>query len=318
MSDINQIDLRLVDTTILLVFLGAMRHRKATTVAAEMGLTQPAVSHALKRLRRLYDDQLFLRRAHGLEPTAFAFELEPKVRRILRLISETLDGPEPFQPGSANFDLRIGAFDYESSGLIPYLIADLQTTAPKVNVHTFPLDNQDALEALVQGQIDLSVGYFDFPTERESSFIYQKLYDETYVIAGRKDHPIFAEPLTLQCIASEQHLLISPRGPRRNLVDHAMALHGLQRQVRTVVPSLLSALPIIETSDQLVVLPKRVAERNADRFQFEFQDVPIDGGSFELHAVRHVRNARNPFHIWLEATLSRLLTGQRTPRVSKK
>ena len=167
MSDINQIDLRLVDTTILLVFLGAMRHRKATTVAAEMGLTQPAVSHALKRLRRLYDDPLFLRRAHGLEPTAFAFELEPKVRRILRLISETLDGPEPFQPGSANFDLRIGAFDYESSGLIPDLIADLQRTAPKVNVHTFPLDNQDALEALVQGQIDLSVGYFDFPTERE-------------------------------------------------------------------------------------------------------------------------------------------------------
>ena len=89
MSDINEIDLRLVDTTILLVFLGAMRHRQATAVAREMGLTQPAVSHALKRLRNLYGDPLFLRRAHGLEPTSVAHELEPKVRRIVRLLSET-------------------------------------------------------------------------------------------------------------------------------------------------------------------------------------------------------------------------------------
>ena len=98
MRDINQIDIRLIDTTILLVFLATMRHRKATAVAHEMGLTQPAVSHALKRLRNLYDDPLFLRRAHGLEPTALARELEPKVRRIVRLISETLEGSEEFDP----------------------------------------------------------------------------------------------------------------------------------------------------------------------------------------------------------------------------
>ena len=101
MNSINEIDLRRVDTTILLVFLGIMRHRKATAVAHEMGLTQPAVSHALKRLRNLYNDPLFLRRAHGLEPTALAHELEPKVRRIVRLISETLDGAEAFDPGTA-------------------------------------------------------------------------------------------------------------------------------------------------------------------------------------------------------------------------
>lgn len=297
--------------TILLVFLGAMRHRKATAVAAEMGLTQPAVSHALKRLRNLYGDPLFLRRAHGLEPTAFAYELEPELRRIVRLISETLDGPKPFQPDSASFDLRIGAFDYEASGLVPDLIADLHKAAPNVNVHTFPLDNQDALEALVQGQIDVSIGYFDFPTERETSFVYQKLYDETYVVAGRRDHPIFAKPLTPEGIASEQHLLISPRGPRRNLVDHALALQGLQRRVRTVVPTLLSALPIIEASNQLVILPERVAARHAGRFQIAFKPVPIDGGRFELHAVRHIRNAKNPFHIWLEEALGCLTSTER-------
>ncbi len=92
MRDINEIDIRLVDTTILMVFLSAMRNRKATAVAKEMGLTQPAVSHALNRLRVIFDDRLFLRRAHGLEPTALAHELEPKVRKIVSLISETLKG----------------------------------------------------------------------------------------------------------------------------------------------------------------------------------------------------------------------------------
>ena len=113
MSDINQIDLRLVDTTILLVFLGAMRHRQATAVAREMGLTQPAVSHALKRLRKLYDDPLFLRRAHGLEPTALAHELEPKVRRIVRLISQTLEGADEFDDIFWHVALLFGCFSCE-------------------------------------------------------------------------------------------------------------------------------------------------------------------------------------------------------------
>ena len=132
MRDINQVDLRLIDTTILLVFLGAMRHRQATAVAREMGLTQPAVSHALKRLRNLYDDPLFLRRAHGLEPTALAHELEPKVRRIVRLISETLEGAEEFSPDTAATTLKIGAFDYELTGIIPKLVAELRTDSPNI------------------------------------------------------------------------------------------------------------------------------------------------------------------------------------------
>lgn len=307
MSDINQIDLRLVDATILLVFLGAMRHRKATAVAAEMGLTQPAVSHALKRLRNLYDDPLFLRRAHGLEPTAFAYELEPKVRRIVRLISETLEGPEPFDPNTARLDLRIGAFDYESTGLIPDLVAGLSNVAPHVNVHTFPLHNRDALDALERGQIDLSIGYFDFPTERDASFVYETLYCDSYVLAGRRDHPLLSGALTLDRVCEARHLLISPRGRVRNLVDHALGLHGLQRQIQTVVPSLFAALSIVESSDLVATLPARVAARNVDRFEIQYRTLPIEGGAFDLHAVRHLRNAKSPFHIWLQQQLVTLV-----------
>ena len=309
MRDINQVDLRLVDTTILLVFLGAMRHRQATAVAREMGLTQPAVSHALKRLRNLYDDPLFLRRAHGLEPTALAHELEPKVRRIVRLISETLQGSEAFLPATATTTLKIGAFDYELTGIIPELVAKLRTASPNINVHAFPLQNLEALEAMVQGQIDLSIGYFDFPPNREASFVAEELYSEHYVLAGRRDHPLLSQNPTLDAIAQAHHLLISPYGPNRNLVDHALHLQGLKRNIQTVVPSLFAALSIIENSDFVVTLPSRVAHNNARRFDIVHKPLPIDGGSFQLHAVRHKRDASSPLHIWLMDKLRTILSG---------
>ena len=299
MRDINQIDLRLIDTTILLVFLATMRHRQATAVAREMGLTQPAVSHALKRLRNLYGDPLFLRRAHGLEPTSLAKELEPKVRRIVRLLSETLEGSEAFDPGSAATNLRIGAFDYELTGILPELVAELRTVSPGINIHAFPLQNLEALDALVQGQIDLAIGYFDFPLGGETTFVAEELCSEHYVLAGRRGHPLFGDELTMDEVAKARHLMISPHGPHRNLVDHAMHLEGYRRSIQTVVPSLFAALSIVENSDLVVTLPRRVARSNAARFEITHRPLPIKGGTFQIHAVRHVRDASNPLQIWL-------------------
>lgn len=309
MRDINQIDLRLIDTTILLVFLGTMRHRQATAVAREMGLTQPAVSHALKRLRSLYGDPLFLRRAHGLEPTALAHELEPKIRRIVRLLSETLESPEDFDPASAVTDLRIGAFDYELTGIIPKLVAELRTASPHINVHAFPLHNHQALDAMVQGRIDLSIGYFDFPLNSEASFVSEALYSEDYVLAGRQAHRLFADPLSLDKVAEAHHLLVSPYGPNRDLVDHAMHLQGYKRTIQTVVPSLFAALSIVENSDLVVTLPRRVAQNNARRFGLTYRPLPMQSGAFQIHAVRHIRDAKNPLHLWLLERLRKVVLG---------
>lgn len=307
MTDIKEIDLRLVDTTILMIFLGIMRHRQATAVAREMGLTQPAVSHALKRLRALYDDPLFLRRAHGLEPTALARSLEPKIRRIVRLISETLSEEEDFDPTETAIDLRIGAFDYEHATILPELVAELRRINPKIGIHTYPLTNREALDALVHGRIDMAIGYFDFPTKDTGTFIADPLCSEHYVVAARQGHPLFSGPWSLDQIASADHLLISPFGPVRNLVDHALQLHGLARNVQTTVPSLFAALSIVERSDLVVTLPSRVAQKNADRFNIAHKPLPLEGGTFDLHAVRHVRDAKNAIHGWLVERLAMLV-----------
>ena len=307
MSDINEIDLRLVDTTLLMVFLGIMRHRQATAVAREMGLTQPAVSHALKRLRALYDDPLFLRRAHGLEPTAVARALEPKIRRIVRLISETLVEHEEFDPQSTALNLKIGAFDHEQSTILPELVSDLRSINPNIGIHTYPIANRDALEALTNSQIDMAVGYFDFPTHNADMFVADKLFTEEYVIAGRKGHPLLKSEASVEQLAAADHMQILPYGPVRDMIDHALMRHGLKRNVQTIVPSVFAALSILEKSDLVASLPGRVARKNAQRFNLVYRPLPMEVGTFNLHSVRHVRDEHSALHIWLVQRLKMLI-----------
>lgn len=299
MSDINENDIRLVDATILMVFLGCMRHRKATTVAKQMGLTQPAVSHALKRLRTLYKDPLFLRRAHGLEPTAFAQDLEPKIRNIVSQISNTLEGQGEFEPERSIRTLKVGTFDYELTTFLPALVAKLRTVSPGIGIHAYPLTNLEALDALVDGRIDLAIGYFDFPANARDAFVIDQLCSECYVMAARAHHPIMQTLVSIEAFSRAEHLLVSPYGLVRDMVDHALQQSGHKRQIRTIIPSLFAALSIVEKTDLVVTLPERVAITNADRFNLHYASLPLQVGQFYLHAVRHKRDANSTIQIWL-------------------
>lgn len=308
MADIRDIDVRRIDATLLMVFLGCMRHRKATAVAEEMGLTQPAISHALKRLRSLYNDPLFLRRAHGLEPTALALQLEPMILQVVRLMSDTLTTQEEFDPATSKANLKIGAFDYELTTIVPDLIAHLRHVSPGISLQAYPLTNRDALEALVDGQIDMAIGYFELPPHSQDIFVTEALLNERYVVAAHAAHPIFAQPLTLESYATAEHLLVSPFGPMKTMVDYAVQVRGHQRLVRTTVPTLFSGMSVIEQTDLVVTVPERLAARFADRFNLVYKPLPFSGGTFQLHLVRHVRDAQNTVQSWLAQELKNVVT----------
>ena len=313
MRDINTVDLRLLDTSVLMVFLGLMRHRKATAVAREMGLTQPAISHALKRLRTLYNDPLFLRRAHGLEPTALARGLEPKVQQIVRLLAETLSDKGDFDPSSEAFEFRLGSFDYENATLVAQLVADLRTINPGIRLHAYPLTNRDALDALVQGRIDMAIGYFDAPLKDRDDLRADMLCIERYVVVARQNHPLLAGTMTLAQFAGANHLLVSPYGPVRTMVDHALQLQGLTRNIQTTVPSLFGALTVVEQSDLIVTMPCRVVSQHTQRFHISYAPTPFAGGAFLLHSVRHSRDAKTAVHDWMLERLRMLVNSNDNP-----
>ncbi len=307
---------KLVDATLLMIFLGLMRHRKATRVADEMGMTQPAVSHALKRLRVLYRDPLFLRKAHGFEPTAVARELEPKVRRILRLINESLHDPPAFDRDSGEVVLRVAGFDYELATILPQLVADIGDSKGFVQIVGLPSSGAEALHGLVNGNVDLALGFYELPpgNAASASFVSETLYAERYVIAARRGHRLFRGVPSLEDFAQEKHLLVSPGGMVKGMVDHLLQARGLQRHVVATVPSLYPALAILEQSDIVAFLPSRIADMNARRFNLQTAPLPIEGGAFPISAVRHARDAQSRVHGWLvEQIRERLADGEAAP-----
>lgn len=142
--------LRRIDVTLLLVFLGLMRHRKSSEVARELGLTQPAISQALKRLREIFEDELFLRRSHGMEPTALALGIEPAVAQAVDSLRAAVVLPRRFDPAEAQGLIRIAAFDAEQVVILPRLVSLLSRKAPGLKLSVQPFDRQAAVDALME------------------------------------------------------------------------------------------------------------------------------------------------------------------------
>jgi len=301
MRDINQADLRLVDVGLFTVFLGLMRHRSATLVAKEVGLTQPAISHSLKRLRKLYDDPLFLRKSNGLEPTALARRLEPEINEIVQMISSTLSAPDRFDPQADEHTMRVSAFDYELSAVVSPLIARLATTNPNIRIISLPLSSGQALGALSEGRVDLAIGYFA-PADLaagNAEFIVEHLYAEKYAVIARRCHPLFTNGMTIESYVEADHLQVSPAGDVRGIVDSILATRGLVRNIQSTVPSLFPALSIVESSDLVATIPSRIAVAYGPRFNLENFDLDIEGISFPVSIARHLRDARSILHDWL-------------------
>ena len=301
MSDFSTSELRRLDLTLLLVFLGLLRHRKALDVAAELGLTQSAISQALKRLRDIFGDELFLRRPHGMEPTATALALEVPVAAAVEALRKALGAARAFEPATAEGVLRLAALDAEQAVLVPPLVARLRALAPGLTLSVLPLGRAAAMEALAEGRADLVLGYvWDMPETISS----EKLYDESFRVAGRPEALPQAPALDLDTYCAADHVLISPGGDLRGVVDDQLATMGRSRRVILGLPAFLPALAAVAASSALVTLPARLARAFAPGFGLVTADPPIPVRRFSISAHWHRRNDADPRTLWLRAQLA--------------
>lgn len=303
MSDLSQNELRRLDLTLLLVFLGLLRHRKATDVAADLGLTQSAISQALKRLRDIFGDELFLRRPHGMEPTAVALALEPPVARAVEALRGALGAARAFDPAAAEGLLRIAALDAEQAVLIPPLANRLAALAPGLQLSVLPLGRAAAVEALAEGRADLALGFlWDRPEVIRSA----RLYEESFVVAGRPDALPQAPALGLDAYCAADHVLVSPGGDLRGVVDDRLQTMGRQRRIVLGLPAFLPALAAVAASGALVTLPARLGRRFAPGFGLVTAAPPLEIRRFPVSVSWHRRNDDDPRSRWIVALLQNL------------
>lgn len=300
MSDFSISELRRLDLTLLLVFLGLVRHRKAVDVAADLGLTQSAISQALKRLRDIFGDELFLRRPHGMEPTATALALEAPVATAVEALRGALGVARAFDPAVASGMVRVAALDAEQAVLIPPFAARLRESAPSLTVSVLPLGRGAAMEALFEGRADLALGYvWDVPEAISG----EALYTESFLVAGRREAMPSVPDLSLDAYCAANHILVSPAGDLRGVVDEQLEAMGRSRRIVLGLPSFLPALAAAAASGALVTLPSRVATSFAPGFGLVTATPPLEVRSFPVSVFWHLRNDADPRMQWLRSIL---------------
>lgn len=303
MNDIDKTALRRLDLTVLLVFLAMLRHRKAVAVATEMGLTQSAISHSLARLRTAFDDPLFLRRPHGMEPTAVALALEPAIRSAVETLDKALRPARPFEPASAEGTVRIAAYDNEIVTMVPQLLTRLGAVAPGLRLAVHALGRKSALAALDNGEVDVATGFFwDLPGTVNAV----ELYQQGYRVVARRHHPMVGDTIDFDTYLQCRHLVVSPSGDLTGIVDDVLAAQGHARTVCAALPLFMPALETVATSDLLATLPARLVDRYATRFDLEVFDPPLELRPISISAVVHRRNEASPLHTWLIGQLREL------------
>lgn len=287
------------DLELLRCFVHLHRERHLTRAARHAGLSQPAMSRALGRLRTAFGDPLFVRGPRGMVPTPRAELLAPQVHAVLEAAG-ALARPASFDPARLVRTFVIGTTDMFEADLTPRLVAALATTAPDVSIAMRPIGERGT-DGLASGHFDLLVGVrASIPNDAMGA----QLYDDGFVCAVRADHPRVGNRLTLARFVELPHLLIAPRGDRGGTVDTALDELGLSRRIVVRTYGFLSAPAIVASSDLILTGPTRVLRPLAAPFRLKLLAPPVELPRFSIWQAWHPRVQHDPAHVWFRALVA--------------
>lgn len=303
MSNIHHINLAGIDLNLLVVFDALMTEQHVTRAGERLGLSQPATSNALARLRSLMADDLFIRTAAGLRPTPKAITLAHQLRPALQQIQGALLEQPIFDPTQSDRLFTLGMSDYGEFVLLPKLMVMIQTLAPKVNLQIRSGDRQKLLDLLDRGEIDLLCGVFpeQIPWHRQ-----QFIFQENYVCICRQGHPSIGTTLSLEEYLKASHLLVSIKEDRVGKVDKLLAKRHLKRHIILSTPHFLTVPFILSQTDLIATLAQRIALTYAEPQQLKILPIPFDLEGFDVCMRWHQSTEKSSDCQWLRSIVMKL------------
>lgn len=294
---------RTLDLNLLRVFDAVMTEGSVTRAAEVLALTQPAASHALKRLNAWLGEPLFQRSAAGMTPGARAVALWPQVRAALQDLERVL-APGTFDPQRDAAEFRLAMSDASAGALVPALVAAVAREAAQADLRVAPLTTRDPRALLHAEEADLAIGYFPalfsaMLAEGERSLLrHVRLHQTPYVCVMRPQHPLAAEDLTLERYVQAQHVLVSVSGRAYAEVDEALARLGRRRRVVLTVNQYHLAGRVVAQSDLLTVLPQSFVTGSVPG-PVVVRPLPVEIGPLTVDMVWLARRDSDPAHRWL-------------------
>ncbi len=291
-------NIKTFDLNLLRVFAAIYAERNVSKAAYAIGLSQPAMSNALMRLRKACSDTLFIRTTGGMEPTALAEELIGPVRQALSILQASLEHPYGFDPRESERTFRILMSDAGEGIVLPRLIPAVLRDAPNVRIETLRRPNELYAQLLQSGEADLAIGNLTF---LKSGFYQQRLFGDPYCCLARRKHPCICGDFTLNQFLEAQHVSVAT-GNADERVERALAKMRAKRKVILSVTHYHVATEVVARSNLVVTVPRNAA-RSAPGVQV--LPVPLKISVADVRQFWHRRAHKNPANQWLRAMLAK-------------
>ena len=289
--DVGQFDLNL-----LTIFEALLHERRVSAAATRLGLSQPAVSNALRRLRALTSDELFIRTANGMQPTPYAEALAEPVVTALAVVRDALNRGQRFSPNESTRNFVISLQDIGEIYFLPALIAHLGEVAPGVTISTVRNLARDLSDELAAGRVDLAIGHLpDLKTE----MFQRRLFRQRYVCLYRRGHPLEASALTLSAYEAAEHVMVIAAGTGHGQVDRQLDNAGVKRRIKLRVPHFVAVGQILQSTDLIATVPEKLAERLRGPFKLTSSAHPVKLPAININMLWHARYHRDPANQWL-------------------
>ncbi|RDJ99608.1 LysR family transcriptional regulator [Paraburkholderia lacunae] len=289
-------ELQDIDLNLLVVFNELLRQRRVSAVATTLGISQPAISNALSRLRKVLGDELFLRTSKGMVPTPFAETLAEPIAYALGTIHNTLNVTSNFDPASSTRAFTVAMTDIGEIYFLPGLMKRLAKVAPGVSISTVRNQSDTLRDEMERGNVDLAIGFLP---GLKTGFFQRRLFRQKYVCLFRKGHPLARTGMTMKAFLASEHVSIIAEGTGHGMVDSAIQRAGVQRTVHLRVPHFVAVGHILQTTDLIAVVPEAYAVRTLAPFDLVSAPCPIKIPDITINVLWHARNHREPDNQWL-------------------
>jgi DNA-binding transcriptional LysR family regulator len=297
-------DSKRLDLDLLITLETLLVERNVTKAATRLHLSQPAVSAQLSRLRNLFDDALLIPVQRGMTPTAKAIELLDPLRQALDQVRATVAAHRTFDPAKAKLIVHIACTDYLQVVVVKPFVKKLRTLAPGVRVALRNFDMSQLEAQMARGDVALA---FMTPQNTPRGLRARHLFDERYVLIGRRNHPRLRDRITVEDFSQLEHVIVSPRGGGFvTPVDDALAALGYSRNVVLSSASFLLVPEIVSQSDLVALVPERLVHGRSHKLKLIDCPFPVEG--FTISMVWHEHSHGHSGQRWVREAIASMIS----------
>ncbi|HKR97505.1 MAG TPA: LysR family transcriptional regulator [Candidatus Angelobacter sp.] len=293
-----------VDLNLFVVLEAIYREGNLTRAGRQLKLTQPAMSHALKRLRELLNDPLFIREGANMVPTPFSRNMINDVRQALQILEVNLYENRNFDPAHTRRNFQLGFWELMEAMVLPKLATVLAGAAPEISITTLRVKRREIEMELASGALDMAL---DVPINMSDSIRHKPLFSDRVVVVARDGHPLIDRELDLETYLSQDHILVSSRRFGPSLVDTELNRKGKKRQINLRCQNYFAACRVVSETNMLLTMPEHYAEMLNGRFGNRLYPFPLKSlQTLDIHMYWHESADNDPPNRWLREQITKV------------